>query len=283
MDSCCDSKADELAQLRTKQGRVLYFVLAINAIMFFVEFTAGWIVNSTALLADSLDMLGDTLVYTISLYVLHRGVRARAGAALFKSGFLMFFGLLIIGEAIRKSVLGVVPEAGWMGVIGLIALAANLTCLMLLYRHRSDDINMSSTWLCSRNDVIANTSVLAAAALVAFTGTLWPDVILGVGLALLYLHSSWQVAREAWPQWRGHSPREVQALNDAPTTAPDACCESETAAKPASGCSSSEPVKTASCCGGDTKAQQSSCCGTRPSAKADACCGSDAEDLTAKN
>jgi Co/Zn/Cd efflux system component len=210
MDSCCESKADELAQLRAKQGRVLYIVLTINAAMFLVEFTAGWIVGSTALLGDSLDMLGDALVYIVSLYVLHRGARARAGAALFKSGFLMLFSLLIIGEAVRKSILGVVPEAEWMGVIGLVALTANLTCLALLYRHRSDDINMSSTWVCSRNDVIANTSVLAAAALVAFSNSLWPDVIVGVGLALLYLHSSWQVLRDAWPQWR-HGGREANA------------------------------------------------------------------------
>lgn len=208
MDHCCDDKGSELAKLRERQGRVLYIVLAINAVMFFVEFTAGWVVGSTALLGDSLDMLGDSLVYVVSLYVLHRGVRARAGAALLKSGLLMAFSLLIIGEAIRKSVMGVVPEAGWMGLIGLIALTANLSCLLLLYRHRSDDINMSSTWLCSRNDVIANLSVLGAAALVMMTDSLWPDVIVGVGLALLYLHSSWQVGRNAWPQWRGH---EVQA------------------------------------------------------------------------
>lgn len=280
MDSCCDSKADALAQLRAKQGRVLYIVLAINAVMFVVEFTAGWMVSSTALLADSLDMLGDALVYIISLYVLHRGIRARAGAALFKSGFLMLFSLLIIGEAIRKSVMGVVPGAEWMGVFGLIALTANLFCLMLLYRHRSDDINMSSTWVCSRNDVIANTSVLVAAGLVAFTGTLWPDVIVGVGLALLYLHSSWQVAREAWPQWRGHG--EGQAQDDAPATATatDACCATETAAESANSCCSSASVETASCCDDDTKAKQDSCCGD--DTKADACCESDAEDLKGK-
>ncbi|MEX0732546.1 MAG: cation transporter [Aquisalimonadaceae bacterium] len=202
MDRCCDHKAGELAQLRARQGRVLYIVLAINAVMFFVEFTAGWLVHSTALLGDSLDMLGDALVYVISLYVLHRGVRARAGAALFKSGFLMLLSFLIIGEAIRKSIVGVVPEAGWMALIGFIALAANLTCLGLLYRHRGDDVNMSSTWLCSRNDVIANLSVLAAAGLVLLTESLWPDMVVGVALALLYLHSSRQVARDAWPQWR---------------------------------------------------------------------------------
>ncbi|MGO1233757.1 MAG: cation transporter [Marinobacter sp.] len=203
MDNCCDSKGDELAQLRKRQGRVLYIVLAINAVMFLVEFTAGWLVNSTALLGDSLDMLGDSLVYAISLFVLHRVIRARAGAALFKSGFLVLFSLLIIAKAVRKSIVGVIPDAGWMSVIGGIALIANLSCLVLLYRHRSDDINMSSTWLCSRNDVIANLSVLGAAGLVMLTESLWPDLIVGVGLALLYLHSSVKVAKDAWPQWRG--------------------------------------------------------------------------------
>lgn len=206
MDDCCGDKGDELTQLRGRQSRVLYIVLGINAAMFFFEFAGGWVLNSTALLGDSLDMLGDTLVYGISLFVLHRGLRARAGAALFKSGFLMLFSLLIIAEAIRKSFLGVVPEAGWMSLIGLVALVANLSCLALLYTHRSDDINMSSTWLCSRNDVIANLSVLGAAGMVMLTGTFWPDLIVGVGLALLYLHSSVKVARGAWPQWRG---REV--------------------------------------------------------------------------
>jgi cation diffusion facilitator family transporter len=201
VDNCCDNKGDELAHLRERQARVLYIALAINALMFVVEFSAGWIVNSTALLGDSLDMFGDSLVYAISLFVLHRGIRARAGAALFKSGFLLVFSLLIIAEALRKSFLGVVPEAGWMALIGLMALVANVSCLALLFAHRSDDINMSSTWLCSRNDVIANLSVLGAAVLVMFTGSLWPDLIVGVCLALLYLHSSVQVGRNAWPQW----------------------------------------------------------------------------------
>lgn len=229
MDDCCNSKGDELAKLRERQGRVLYIVLAINAVMFVVEFTAGWIVNSTALLADSLDMFGDTLVYAISLFVLHRGIRARAGAALFKSGFLMLFSALIIAEAIRKSIMGVVPEAGWMGLIGTLALIANLSCLALLYSHRSDDINMSSTWLCSRNDVIANVSVLVAAALVMLTESLWPDLVVGVALALLYLHSSIKVAREAWPQWRGdNSSAQVGCGTDAgsgTTDAQDNCCK----------------------------------------------------------
>ncbi len=262
MDDCCDNKGNELAQLRERQGRMLYIVLAINAVMFVVEFTAGWILNSTALLGDSLDMFGDTLVYTISLFVLHRGIHARAGAALFKSGFLLLFSLLIIGEAVRKSFLGVVPEAGWMALIGLIALVANLSCLALLYSHRSDDINMSSTWLCSRNDVIANLSVLGAAGLVMLTESLWPDLIVGVGLALLYLHSSVQVGRDAWPQWRGHDEQSGagrEAGGVAPSnscsgadavTQPDGCCESGTG-EPADGCRGTGSTDTKKQCSGE--------------------------------
>lgn len=82
MDHCCDSKSDELARLRESQKQVLYIVLGINAAMFFVEFSAGWLVHSTALLGNSLDMLGDSLVYVVSIFVLHHGARARAGAAL---------------------------------------------------------------------------------------------------------------------------------------------------------------------------------------------------------
>lgn len=204
MDSCCDNEASELAQLRTRQSRVLYVVLAINAVMFLLEFTAGWIARSTALLGDSLDMFGDASVYVLTLYALHRGARTRAGAALFKGGFMLLFGLVVIVDAVRKSVLGVVPEAEWMAGVGLLALAANTVCFMMLYRHRSDDLNMRSTWLCSRNDLIANASVIAAAGLVAMTGTFWPDVVVGLAIAALFLHSAWQVIAAAWPEWRAH-------------------------------------------------------------------------------
>jgi cation diffusion facilitator family transporter len=202
MDSCCEKKSSELAQLREQQSRVLYIVLAINAVMFLGEFVAGWIIGSTALLADSLDMFGDASVYALTLYVLHRSVRVRAGAALFKGALMLLFGLLVIFEAVRKMFVGGVPDAQWMGVVAVIALAANGLCFALLYRHRSDDLNMKSTWLCSRNDLIANTSVILAAVLVGITGSLWPDVIIGLAIALLFLHSARQVLTESWAEWR---------------------------------------------------------------------------------
>jgi cation diffusion facilitator family transporter len=203
VDSCCESKADELAELRASQSRILYIVLAINGLMFFVEFTAGWLAGSTALLGDSLDMFGDASVYALTLFVLDKSRRARAGAALAKGGFMLLFGIVVIADAARKMVLQEVPEADWMGIVGALALLANGICFALLYRHRSDDINMRSTWLCSRNDLFANSSVIIAGGLVALTGTLWPDTVVGLGIAALFLHSAWQVIRDALQEMRG--------------------------------------------------------------------------------
>src|SRR3546814_446047 len=255
MDNCCENKAGELAQLRAKQSRVLYIVLAINAVMFLFEFIAGWIAGSTALLGDSLDMFGDASVYALTLYVLHRSARTRAAAALFKGGFMLLFALVVIVDAVRKSVLGVVPEAEWMGVVGLLALVANTVCFIMLYRHRSDDLNMRSTWLCSRNDLVANTSVIVAAVLVATTGTLWPDVVVGLAIAALFLHSAWQVLTEAWQEWRAQgAPQEqtVQAM-----ARPDKCCDNSTAAKSDSCCVPSAIAGPDSCSSATTDAKPS--------------------------
>jgi Co/Zn/Cd efflux system component len=202
MDSCCQNKGSELAQLRDRQGRVLKVVLLINAAMFLVEFISGWLARSTALLGDSLDMFGDASVYALTLYTLHRSARARAGANLAKGGVMLLFGGVVIVEALRKAWLGVIPAADWMGAIGLLALTANAICFALIYRHRSDDLNMRSSWLCSRNDLIANVSVLVAAGLVVLSGSFWPDVTVGVAIAALFVYSAWQVLSESWQDWR---------------------------------------------------------------------------------
>ncbi|MEP4545655.1 MAG: cation diffusion facilitator family transporter [Saccharospirillum sp.] len=209
MDSCCENKAGELAQLRANQSRVLYTALAINAVMFVVEFSAGWIASSTALLGDSLDMFGDASVYALTLFVLDRSRRARAGAALLKGGFMLLFGVVVVADAIRKLLIQEVPSADWMGAIGALALFANGICFALLYRHRADDLNMRSTWLCSRNDLFSNSSVIIAAGLVAVTNSLWPDIVVGLAIAALFLHSAWQVIREGIEEWRVGIPESV--------------------------------------------------------------------------
>ena len=195
--SCCENKSEELEILRQGQKSVLIWVLIINAVMFVVEFAFGFISQSTALMADSLDMFGDATVYAFSLYVIYKGPIWRARAGLLKGLIMALFGVFVLGQALYRLYLGVVPEAEIMGVIGVLVLAANLVCLALLYRHRSDDINMRSTWICSRNDIVANLSVLVASAMVMWTQTLWPDTIVALGIAGLFLKSAFQVIAEA--------------------------------------------------------------------------------------
>tara|TARA_Y100000768_G_scaffold316879_1_gene252036 strand:- start:3308 stop:3922 length:615 start_codon:yes stop_codon:yes gene_type:complete len=197
MKSCCEAKSTELDQLRTKQKKVLLIVLAINAIMFFVEFTFGILANSTALLADSLDMLGDATVYAFSLYVINKSIKWKASAALLKGVIITVFGLYVFGEAIYKTFFEVVPVAETMGIIGFLALTANGLCLALLLKHRDDDINMKSTWICSRNDIIANTGVLIAAICVSVFESKWPDIIMGLIIAFVFLKSAFHILKDS--------------------------------------------------------------------------------------
>ena len=197
MDQCCEAKARELAAVRLRQGRVLVTVLVVNASMFCVEFGAGLLSGSTALLADSLDMLGDSLVYGFSLFVLHRSPAWRARAALSKGLIMAAFGIGVLMEATLRLRAGVPPLAPAMAAIGTLALFANAFCFSLLWRHRTDDINLRSTWLCSRNDLIANGAVLVAALLVTWSGSLWPDLIVGAGIAILFLWTAASVLRES--------------------------------------------------------------------------------------
>ncbi len=197
MKSCCEDKEAELRVLREKQGKVLKWVLGINGLMFFVEIVAGIVLGSTALMADSLDMFGDAVVYGFSLYVLERSARWRASAAVIKGGLMLAFGVGVIGNAIWSALGESIPNAPGMGLIAGLALAANVICLLLLFRHRSNDLNLRSTWLCSRNDVISNVGVIAAAGLVAVTGTRWPDIAVGVLIAGLFLSSAFSVLSEA--------------------------------------------------------------------------------------
>ena len=200
MDSCCETKTEELNALRSRHKSVLVVVLIINVVLFLVEGAAGLLAKSTALLADSLDMLGDSLVYGLSLYVLWRSARWKAAAAVFKGAIMALFGIAVLLEAIYKTIAGVVPAGEVMGIIGLLVLLGNGFCFFLLYRHRSDDLNMRSTWLCSRNDIIANVAVLGAAGAVIIFNSHWPDVIVGVSIAALFLKSAFVVLRESFSE-----------------------------------------------------------------------------------
>jgi Co/Zn/Cd efflux system component len=202
MTDCCNEKACEIEALRDRQSSTLKIVLGINAVMFFIELTAGLIAGSVSLIADSLDMLGDALVYGFSIYVVARGASMKAKAALLKGGIMAAFGLFVFGQAMYKMIIPHVPVFETIGAIGLLALAANSICLVLLWRHRADDINMSSVWLCSRNDIIANVSVLCAALGVWLTSSGWPDILVGLALAALFLRSAIFVLRGAHTELR---------------------------------------------------------------------------------
>ena len=192
MDEC-----GEVREVPTEQRRVLYLVLWINAAMFLVECVAGIAAHSTALLADSVDMLGDAIVYGFSLYVIGRGAIWRARAAMLKGVIMAAFGLGVLVQVAVKIAQGLTPTVEVMSVVGVFALAANLFCLILLRRRRGDDINMRSAWLCSRNDVIDNIGVLVAAVAVALTGSPWPDIIIGLAVAVVFGRSAVRVIREA--------------------------------------------------------------------------------------
>jgi len=199
--------------VRQQQRHVLRLVLAINAAMFFVEFGAGFIARSTALLGDSLDMLGDTLVYGISLYVLSKDNRWRAGSALIKGLVMLAFGIGVFVDAALKLQSGSIPVVPAMVGVGALALAANTVCFALLWRHRTSDINFRSTWLCSRNDLVANSAVIVAAVLVARFQSFWPDVLVGVGIAGLFLWTSFGVLHDAVSELRRERPGDTSLKN----------------------------------------------------------------------
>ena len=203
-DDCCSKKGETLTELARKkdQRRVLVIVMVINLAMFFAEFGGGLVARSSALMADSVDMLGDAFVYALSLYALHRGARWEAGAAIAKGGIILVFGIGIIIEIADKIVNGVPPSSSLMLTFGGMALVANLVCLALLWRFRTANVNMSSTFECSRNDVASNIGVLIAAGLVGMTGSAWPDIVVGAIIAVIFLRSAFRVLSEAIPAWR---------------------------------------------------------------------------------
>ena len=196
-EHCCQHKAQELEKLQKRQSKVLWIILVINAVMFVVEFSGGIKAASLSLTGDSLDMLGDALVYGCSLYVIQKGKKAQARSAILKGSIMFLTAIAVFARATYQLFAQTVPTAQLMSEIGILALVANLICFLLLIRHRNDNINMSSVWLCSRNDIIANTSVLLTAGLVFLTGSFLPDFILGLLLTIVFAQSAGKVLTQA--------------------------------------------------------------------------------------
>lgn len=202
MSDCCNDKECAIEALQARQSSTLKIVLAINVVLFVVEVTAGLLARSTALMSDSLDNLGDALTYGLSLYAVSRGARSKAKVALFKGGLILAAGLFVLGQVIYGMLHPGVPVFETMGIVSLVALAANATCLALLWKHRAEDVNMSSVWECSRNDIASNIAVFIAAGAVWLTQSGWPDLLVGFALACLFLRSAVNVSADALRELR---------------------------------------------------------------------------------
>ena len=182
--------------------RVLWAALGINLAMFAVEIVASLTAGSVSLRADALDFLGDAANYALALLVVGRALRLRASAALLKGGVMGGFGAWVAASTVYNAIFATVPKAEIMGAIGVAALAANLTVAALLYRHRQNDSQALSVWLCTRNDVLVNLAVIAAGAGVWASGTPWPDIAVAAVIAWLGLSSAKRVIRQAFAELR---------------------------------------------------------------------------------
>ena len=199
---CHDTAATLTKNSDHARRRVLWTVLAINVLLFAGEFGAGWWADSSALQADSLDSLGDALVYVLSLWVIGGTLRQRTKAVFLKGGIQALFGVAVLIEVGRRAWLGAEPVAPIMAIAAGIALVGNLICFGLLTRFRSDDMNMRSVWLCSRNDLVNNVGVIAAAGLVKWFDSPWPDLLIGALVAVLFLRTAAHVLTGARKDWR---------------------------------------------------------------------------------
>ncbi len=202
MSGCCDSGCT-LDRLRERQRGTLQIVLGINALMFLVIVTAALYGKSTALLADSLDNLGDALTYGLSLYAVSRSTAVKAKVALFKGWLIFLAALAVAAQIAYKFYIPSLPLFEVMGAFSLLGLCANSVCLFLLWRHRKEDINMSSVWECSRNDIVSNLSVFVAAGAVWFTGSGWPDIVVALGLVCYLMRSAIHVISSAKAEANG--------------------------------------------------------------------------------
>ncbi len=196
MSGCCDhdTKFDGMSD---DYKRRLWLVIAINAAMFGGEVTAGQLAHSQALQADALDFLGDALTYGISLAVIGASIRVRSVAAITKGISLFLMGLWVFGSTVYRFFYSGVPEAHVMGFVGFIALLANVASVLILMKYKDGDANVRSVWLCSRNDAIGNVAVMLAAIGVWGTSTGWPDLIVAIIMASLFLSSASQILRQS--------------------------------------------------------------------------------------
>jgi Co/Zn/Cd efflux system component len=197
--------------LDPRYKRVLWTVIGINGAMFLTEMTVGHLAGSQALKADALDFLADTVTYGLSLAVIGTSLQTRATAALLKGLSLSLMAFWVLGSTIYHTIILGLPSAELMGVVAVLALAANLASVLMLMRYKDGDANVRSVWLCSRNDAIGNVVVMIAAAGVWGTGTAWPDLGVAALMAGIFAASSVQILRQAWAEYRHDSSAQTLA------------------------------------------------------------------------
>ena len=179
------------------QRQVLYWLLGINATMFVIEMGIGLFADSTALIADSLDMLADAVVYGVALYAIGKSLLHKANAARISGFFQMALGLLIIIDIVRRSIYGSEPVSGLMMAMGAVALVANVICLVIIRKQKNEEVHMRASWIFSANDVIANLGVIFAGVLVFWLDSRWPDLVIGVIVSCVVLRGAKMILEDA--------------------------------------------------------------------------------------
>lgn len=180
-----------------EESKVLIILLAINAFMFVAEITFGIISESTALIADSLDMLADATVYGIGLYAVGRPMLSKIRAAYISGVFQIVLGVTVAIDIIRRLILGSDPESLLMIIIGSIAIIANTICLMLISKHKEGEVHMRASWIFSKNDVIANLGIIIGGCLVYFLNSRLPDIIIGIAITFIVIRGGILIVKDA--------------------------------------------------------------------------------------
>lgn len=192
-----DELPKDLSHITPAYKRALWIVAALNVGYGLVEIVGGFLAGSQALKADALDFLGDGLITFLGLLAIGWSLLWRARSALIQGLFLGLLGLGVVASTIYRMIVQLPPEAELMGLFGIVALVVNVLAAAVLIPHRTGDANVRAVWLFSRNDAIGNAAVVVAAGLVTWTGTVWPDLVVALVIAGLFLHSSWSIIRDA--------------------------------------------------------------------------------------
>lgn len=200
MADCCENKSCTIESMKAGQSKTLKIVLLINLFLFFLTAYYGLMANSTGLLAESLDDLGDAITYALSLFVVYKSDQMKAKVAFIKGCLILLGAVFVLSQVIRNILDSSIPVFEVMGSVAFIALLLNLTCLFLLTKHRDQDINMSSVWECSKNDILNNLAIILASLLVWITNLGWADIAIGMALSLMLVKSSFKVLKSAYPK-----------------------------------------------------------------------------------